>query len=128
MNRVFLLIILCGMIMSCSKKATTQSSNVVSDDYTCESNESGEYMVCSKEIKEEKSISTYISYYIASKSGEQLTSGTLSSGRVAWVGENAVEVYQTPGNISEDMDENEIIRVYLVDEQKFISKKEYLEK
>lgn len=129
MRALVMLIPMMVLLLSCSHKTVSQNTGEANAGFTCVQNEAGDFEVCLKKSNSEKlaTNSTFISYYIARIGGEELTKGTISNGRVTWLDNDAVEVYQIPGNISTDLDENDMIKVYLISERKFITKKEYLE-
>lgn len=123
MRQLTNLLFLIWMVMGCSQKMMGGNQD---NDFLCEFNKEGDYKLCIKESAKDKKNMTTLFYYLADKQGNKVMTGELGSGEVAWLGDYAVEIYRTPGNISKDLSKDDITKVYLIKEDRYISKTEYL--
>ncbi len=125
MIRYTLIFVLVALGLSCSNKTTTQGT-IADENIICEKNSKGDYELCISQSEDSKSNSSFIRYMIRDMNGKEIKKGSISSGDIKWLDDYAVQIYQTPGNISLDMSENDIINVYLILKDEMISKSDYL--
>ena len=95
----------------------------------CEENSSATYELCQSVLSNEKrkvGIMS-ISYFLLKKEGnDTILRGSIDSGYIKWINEDVIEIFQFPGNISTEFSKNDLIEVYLIAQNKKISKTEYL--
>lgn len=97
----------------------------LAERFECEWNESRTFQLCLTQSEEEK-FPKPITYEIFDKGGNLIRNGKIRSGYVKWIADTDVELFETPGMIPEGMDREDLVRVYQIRSNKFLSKKEYL--
>lgn len=115
----FILLVLC---LSC-KKGLVKSS--ILDN--CEPNTTSSYYLCLDSLSNSKSTEGSIRFRLVSKEGEQVIDGEIARGRVGWLDEYTIEIFETPGMIPTQLTKEDLIRVYNLKTKSFLTKRQYLE-
>jgi hypothetical protein len=130
---LFTLAIFC--LISCKKPVETSEKKGISsnksnnNEMICEDNSSATHSLCQELVENDKKINTQLNYILLRKSdGDTILRGSITSGSVKWLNEEAIEIFQTPGNISTELTQDDIIDIYIISENKKISKSEYLKR
>lgn len=124
MIRLFSMLLLITGILACNKKVASQQPAALNESENCKWNESKTFQLCVS--KEESSKGpNLISFTVYDVDGTLVYSNSISSGYVRWLDNNAVEYFQTPGIMPTTMTKEDFVKVYLIDENLSVYKKEY---
>ena len=116
------------LFFSCKNNPSTSSSQSgAAQSEGCVLNTSGTYELCTEKIVFQRNAPMGTSYKLL-LNDDIIIEGQIDSGWVRWLDDNAVEIYQIPGFQTDESAENDIIRVYSINDEGFMSKTEYLEK
>ena len=122
-NTLILGLLLC-LSFSCSREGKTNSSNS-HNGINCDYNKDNIGLCISKVVS--KSGPGYKEYKIVDESGAVLIQGTVDSGEIKWLNEDAVEIINIPGNISDELSKDDFSSIYVISRGKLVSKREYLD-
>ncbi len=99
-------------------------SSGLEESFTCEWNESHTFQLCLTQPGK-KEFPRPITYEIFDKGGNLIRNGKIRTGYVKWIADTDLELFETPGMIPDGMTEEDLIRIYRIRSNAFMSKKEY---
>ncbi|MFT6866782.1 MAG: hypothetical protein ACJA08_001619 [Cyclobacteriaceae bacterium] len=127
--RMHIFLIFIIFISGCTQKSRiAESSSIISiADDNCELNTARTYQLCVDQTNGSKENAGSIEYSLKDAKGMVVYSGSIDSGRVAWLDDLSIEIYQTPGMISTEFTKDDITKVYVILDEKIVTKTNYLE-
>jgi hypothetical protein len=125
MRNVIGLLIVSFCFLACNRNVNQNVPDGFSQE-DCTKNDSGDYLLCVKSENPVKNEIPPIQYSILDNEGKTIQKGSISRGTVTWLDNEAVQIFEIPGNMSTDLSENDITRVYVIKTGEVMSKTDYL--
>jgi hypothetical protein len=91
----------------------------------CSYNTSEDYILCISPFSDSRD-SFGMTYELKNIDNDLILEGSINSGWVKWLDDYAIEIYETPGMISTELDKNDITQVFIVNTKKLMTKTAYL--
>ena len=121
------LIVLSALFLFACQKETAKLDQYSS--YNCVGNESKTYYLCTKKVENSAKSNepSGTEYAVVDKNGTEIKKGSIESGHVKWLDGGAIEIFETPGNISTEQTKDDITRVLVIKSGETLTKTKYLE-
>lgn len=123
MRYIFLLTVF--FCVSCGKKIAANQTS----DNGCKQNSKGSHAICITPQSGGKSADeSAFSYTIVDKMGKVLFKGSVDTGTVEWMNDDAVAITRIPGNVSSELSDDDYVKVYVISKGEVMTKKDYMNK
>lgn len=93
----------------------------------CEPNATSTYFLCLETQDDPKAKERSVQYRLLKKDGEPIVDGVVTNGRVSWLDDNTIEIFETPGMIPTQLTKEDLIKVYSIRTKSFMTKRQYLD-